>query len=101
MSKTLRLRPHATFWSATRRDSVLHTDESRLYTETGKEHPDRRTVKHSASEYVRNENGEAIHSSTVKNVFSVFKRGMTGGRDARRRSHARRRGEAAHLSADW
>jgi transposase-like protein len=60
------------------RASVLHTDESRLYTETGKEFAGHRTVAHSGGEYVRWENGEAVHSNTVENVFSVFKRGMTG-----------------------
>ncbi len=61
-----------------KRDTVLHTDESRLYTETGKEYAGHKTVKHSAKEYVRYEDGEAVHSNTVENVFSVFKRGMIG-----------------------
>lgn len=60
------------------RKSDLHTDESRIYTETGKEISAHRTVKHSAGEYVRYEDGFAIHSNTVENVFSVFKRGMRG-----------------------
>lgn len=60
------------------RKSALHTDESRLYIETGKEFASHRTVKHSAGEYVRYEDGFAIHSNTVENVFSVFKRGMKG-----------------------
>jgi transposase-like protein len=60
------------------RKSDLHTDESRIYTETGKEFAAHRTVKHSAGEYVRYEDGFAIHSNTVENVFSVFKRGMKG-----------------------
>jgi transposase-like protein len=57
-----------------RRDSMLHTDESRLYTETGKEFAGHETVKHSAGEYVRG----IVHTNTVENVFSVFKRGMKG-----------------------
>jgi len=61
-----------------RRGSALHTDESRLYTETGKEFASHDTVKHSAGEYVRYEGEKIIHSNTVENVFSVFKRGMTG-----------------------
>ena len=61
-----------------RRESVLHTDESKLYTETGKEFAGHETVKHSANEYVRYEGGEPIHSNTVESVFSVFKRGMKG-----------------------
>lgn len=61
-----------------RRDSELHTDESRLYTETGKEYAGHHTVKHSGGEYVRYESERIVHSNTVENVFSVFKRGMTG-----------------------
>jgi len=71
------------------RESDLHTDESRLYTETGKEFAAHRTVKHSAGEYARvelvghNEDESefyfrSVHSNNVENVFSVFKRGMTG-----------------------
>jgi transposase-like protein len=60
------------------RASALHTDESRLYTETGKEFADHRSVRHSAKEYVRYEEDATVHSNTVENVFSVFKRGMTG-----------------------
>ena len=60
------------------RKSALHTDESRLYTETGTEFADHRTVRHSAKEYVRYEDDATVHSNTVENVFSVFKRGMTG-----------------------
>jgi hypothetical protein len=61
-----------------KRETVLHTDESRLYTETSKEYAGHRMVKQSAAEYVRYNDGEAEHSNTVENVFSVFKRGMTG-----------------------
>jgi transposase-like protein len=60
------------------RDTVLYTDESRLYTETGKEYASHKTTKHSAKEYVRYEGTEVIHSNTIENVFSVFKRGMVG-----------------------
>ena len=56
------------------RKSDLYTDESRLYTETGREFADHQTVKHSAGEYVRG----LVHTNTVENVFSVFKRGMRG-----------------------
>lgn len=56
------------------RDTTLHTDESRLYTETGKEFASHETVKHTAGEYVRG----VVHTNTVENVFSVFKRGMKG-----------------------
>jgi transposase-like protein len=61
-----------------RRDSELHTDESRLYVETGKEFAGHHTTKHSGGEYVRYETGRVVHSNTVESVFSVFKRGMHG-----------------------
>jgi transposase-like protein len=61
-----------------RRDSELHTDESKLYVETGKEFASHHTVKHSAKEYVRYEGERIVHSNTVENVFSVFKKGMSG-----------------------
>lgn len=61
-----------------KRETVLHTDESKLYVETGKEFAQHRTVKHSAGEYVRYEMPTIVHTNTIENVFSVFKRGMTG-----------------------
>jgi ISXO2-like transposase domain len=60
------------------RDTELQTDESRLYTETGKEYAGHHAVKHSAGEYVRYEAAGIVHTSTVENIFSVFKRGMYG-----------------------
>jgi len=60
------------------RGSILYTDESRLYTETGTEYGRHRTVKHSAGEYARREEGVVVHTNTIENVFSVFKRGMIG-----------------------
>jgi transposase-like protein len=56
------------------RKSVLHTDESRIYTETGKEFAGHHTVVHTKNEYVRGN----VHTNTVENVWSVFKRGMKG-----------------------
>lgn len=50
------------------------TDESRLYTEVGKEFVEHGTVRHASGEYVRGD----VHSNTVENYFSVFKRGMKG-----------------------
>ena len=49
-------------------ESVLNTDESRLYKEVGKEMLGHMTTKHSAGEYVRG----GVHSNTVENYFSVF-----------------------------
>ena len=56
------------------RKSKLYTDESRLYTNTGKEFAEHDTVNHSSKEYVRGE----VHTNTIEKVFSVFKRGMRG-----------------------
>ena len=56
------------------RKSALHTDESRLHVEVGKEFASHDTVRHSTGEYVRG----LVHTNTVENVFSVFKRGMKG-----------------------
>ncbi len=56
------------------RETVLNTDESRLYTKIGTEFLGHETVNHGADEYVR---GEA-YTNTVEGVFSIFKRGMKG-----------------------
>ncbi|TIT76586.1 MAG: IS1595 family transposase [Mesorhizobium sp.] len=56
------------------RKSTLYTDESNLYPITGLEFANHDTVKHSAKEYARGE----VHTNTIENVFSVFKRGMIG-----------------------
>ncbi|WP_192177568.1 IS1595 family transposase [Mesorhizobium amorphae] len=60
------------------RKSTLYTDQSKLYTVTGEEYASHKTTNHSAGEYVRYEDGASIHSNTIENVFSVFKRGMVG-----------------------
>src|SRR5205807_2837110 len=57
-----------------RRESTLHTDESNLYTTLGSQFAKHDTVTHSAGEYVRGD----VHTNTIENVFSVFKRGMHG-----------------------
>ena len=59
-------------------ESILMTDESRLYKEMGKTFVEHHSTKHSAGEYVRYDRGMVIHSNTVENYFSVFKRGMRG-----------------------
>ena len=59
------------------RESVLMTDESRLYADM-KLNYDHRSTKHAGGEYVRYEADLAVHSNTVENYFSVFKRGMRG-----------------------
>lgn len=55
-------------------ESVLMTDESRLYPVVGKSFNAHWTVKHSAGEYVRG----GVHTNTIESYFSVFKRGMRG-----------------------
>lgn len=57
-----------------KRESRLHTDESRLYIFPGSEFEAHETVTHSHKEYVRGD----IHTNTIEGVFSIFKRGMTG-----------------------
>jgi len=58
------------------RKSRLHTDESGLYNSARMVEHHR--VTHSQNEYVRRTNNRVIHSNTVENYFSVFKRGMRG-----------------------
>jgi len=60
------------------RESILMTDESRLYGDMKDTFAQHLSTKHSGGEYVRYEDGLAIHSNTVENYFSVFKRGMKG-----------------------
>ena len=57
------------------RASFLMTDESGVYTKTGREFSGHGTVNHSINEYVR---GKFFHSNTVENYFSILKRGITG-----------------------
>jgi transposase-like protein len=56
------------------RKSDLHTDESPIYTALGKEFSAHNTINHSRNEYVRGN----VHTNTVENLWSVFKRGMRG-----------------------
>ena len=56
------------------RESILYTDESRLYTAMGYEFAAHESVKHSAKEYVRG----TVHTNTIEGFFSIFKRGMKG-----------------------
>lgn len=56
------------------RTARLHTDESRLYRQIGKQFAAHESVKHSAGEYAR----EDVHVNTAEGFFGVFKKGMTG-----------------------
>jgi transposase-like protein len=57
-----------------RKESRLHTDESRLYTKVGADFAAHETVNHSAKEYARGD----VTTNTIESYFSVFKRGMRG-----------------------
>ncbi len=54
--------------------SRLITDEARQYIALGKDFAEHHSVNHSIGEYVRGD----IHSNTIENYFSIFKRGMKG-----------------------
>jgi transposase-like protein len=56
------------------REARLHTDESRLYGDMPSHVAKHETINHNRGEYVRG----SVHTNTVENVFSVFKRGMKG-----------------------
>ncbi len=58
-----------------RRESDLMTDEGPWYKAIGWQFATHNTVTHSKAEYVRD---EYIHSNTVENYYSIFKRGMKG-----------------------
>jgi hypothetical protein len=58
-----------------RRESELHTDESRIYPQVGQEFAAHKTVVHAAGQYV-GPSGESTNK--VENYFSIFKRGMRG-----------------------
>jgi transposase-like protein len=55
-------------------ESRLHTDESRLYTQSGIWFAAHETVKHSAGEYVRGD----VYTNSAEGFFAIFKRGMRG-----------------------
>jgi transposase-like protein len=56
------------------RESVLYTDESKLYHGSDLFFMGHETVKHSAKEYVRG----TVHTNSAEGYFSIFKRGMRG-----------------------
>jgi transposase-like protein len=60
------------------RESRLHTDESRLYHGSESHFVAHETVTHTHDEYVRYEDGRAIHTNSAEGYFSIFKRGMRG-----------------------
>jgi len=58
-----------------RRESDLMTDEAPRYKAIGRQFATHNSVNHSKKEYVRD---GYIHSNTVENYYSIFKRGMKG-----------------------
>lgn len=56
------------------RESRLHTDESRLYSNAKDMFASHETVRHTAKEYVRGD----VHTNSAEGYFSIFKRGMRG-----------------------
>jgi transposase-like protein len=60
------------------RASTLYTDQAQFYKQPGKDFDTHRSVNHSQEEYVRKEGDKKVHTNTIENVFSVFKRGMIG-----------------------
>ncbi|MVF11858.1 IS1595 family transposase [Ketobacter sp. MCCC 1A13808] len=59
------------------REAKLMTDKAGIYIKVGKEFAAHHSVDHGKGEYVRKGNKE-IHTNTIENYFSVFKRGMKG-----------------------
>lgn len=54
--------------------AALYTDQAKMYRKLGKGFAKHEAVNHSADEWVRGE----VHTNTIENAFSVFKRGMIG-----------------------
>jgi transposase-like protein len=59
------------------REAQLMTDGANFYTKIGPEFSAHHSVNHTQGEYVNREN-PLLHTNTVENYFSVFKRGMKG-----------------------
>lgn len=59
------------------KEALVLTDEANIYRGLGTHFEGHQTVHHGSGEYVSRENPQ-IHTNTVENYFSVFKRGMKG-----------------------
>ena len=59
-------------------ESRVHTDASSLYKFVGREFAEHKTVEHSMGEYVRFEEGGAVHNNSCESYFSVLKKGLGG-----------------------
>jgi len=60
------------------RTSELHTDESKLYTKTGKEFAAHKTVEHGSSGYGFYIGADGQNTNAAENFFGNFKRSMKG-----------------------
>ena len=56
------------------RETRLHTDESRLYSDINAHFAAHETVTHSAKEYVRGD----VHTNSIESFWSQVKRGING-----------------------
>ncbi len=59
------------------KEARLYTDEARHYMPPGKEYAEHRSVAHARGEFYSKDD-PTIHTQTVENYYSVFKRGMRG-----------------------
>ena len=55
-------------------DTIIYTDDARLYTRLAKDGWDHRTINHSAGVYVSGD----IHTQTIEGFWSLVKRGISG-----------------------
>ena len=58
-------------------EARIYTDEATFYKSAAKPYADHQTVNHAAGEFYRRED-VTVHTQTVENYYSVFKRGMRG-----------------------
>lgn len=72
------------------KEAKVFTDDAATYYQRLEGFAAHETVNHRAEEYVRYENGEAIHTNTIEGYFSIFKRGMRGVYQHCRETHLHR-----------
>ena len=60
------------------RKSELHTDQSQIYTETGKEFASHKTVQHGSNGRGEFVGKDGQNTNAAENFFGIFKRGMVG-----------------------
>ncbi|CAI2932030.1 IS1595 family transposase [Aminobacter niigataensis] len=60
------------------KETDMMSDEARVYPRALAAFASHQMVNHAKEEYVRYEDGDAIHTNTVEGYYSIFKRGMKG-----------------------